>query len=180
MVRRSGLGTRGHPLRRLGGLGGQVEELTSQVELEVASVQAGVDYLTERRTLTGVPANPDPTDGTAQPLSRPRTPSLQADPRTPTQEALMAELLCPKCQAPMTSQDRNGVTIERCAECGGIFLDRGELERLETAEAPGLTGPAAAPSQGSTSQAPASGQALFGELLTLARQYKGSGGRGRY
>jgi len=52
----------------------------------------------------------------------------------------MAELLCPKCQAPMTTIERSGVTIERCTECGGIFLDRGELERLETAEAPGLTG----------------------------------------
>jgi Zn-finger nucleic acid-binding protein len=30
--------------------------------------------------------------------------------------------------------DRNGVTLERCSECGGIFLDRGELERLMQAE----------------------------------------------
>ncbi len=44
------------------------------------------------------------------------------------------ELLCPKCQAPMRVMDRNGVTIERCSECGGIFLDRGELERLTRAE----------------------------------------------
>jgi Zn-finger nucleic acid-binding protein len=44
------------------------------------------------------------------------------------------ELLCPKCQAPMRVMDRNGVTVERCTECGGIFLDRGELERLMRAE----------------------------------------------
>jgi Zn-finger nucleic acid-binding protein len=30
--------------------------------------------------------------------------------------------------------DRNGVTVELCTECGGIFLDRGELERLMRAE----------------------------------------------
>jgi Zn-finger nucleic acid-binding protein len=30
--------------------------------------------------------------------------------------------------------ERNGVTVERCTECGGIFLDRGELERLMRAE----------------------------------------------
>jgi len=30
--------------------------------------------------------------------------------------------------------ERNGVTVERCPECGGIFLDRGELERLTEAE----------------------------------------------
>ena len=44
------------------------------------------------------------------------------------------DLLCPKCQAPMRVVERNGVTIERCTECGGIFLDRGELERLSRAE----------------------------------------------
>lgn len=44
------------------------------------------------------------------------------------------DLLCPKCQAPMRLMDRNGVTLERCTECGGIFLDRGELERLMRAE----------------------------------------------
>jgi hypothetical protein len=92
----------------------------------------------------------------------------------------MAELLCPKCQAPMNQIERSGVTIDRCTECGGVFLDRGELERLETAEAPGLTGirPAADPAGAAPS--PASGQALLGELLSLARQYRGTGGRRRY
>lgn len=46
----------------------------------------------------------------------------------------MTDLMCPKCHAPMRVMDRNGVTIERCTECGGIFLDRGELERLMRAE----------------------------------------------
>ena len=44
------------------------------------------------------------------------------------------QLLCPKCAVPMRSVERNGVVIERCTECGGIFLDRGELERLSQAE----------------------------------------------
>lgn len=48
--------------------------------------------------------------------------------------AQTAELHCPKCRAPMRSYERSGVTIERCSECGGIFLDRGELERLSEAE----------------------------------------------
>lgn len=43
-------------------------------------------------------------------------------------------LLCPKCQAPMRSYERSGVVVDRCTECGGIFLDRGELERLTEAE----------------------------------------------
>lgn len=43
-------------------------------------------------------------------------------------------LLCPKDRSPMRTYERNGVTIDRCTERGGIFLDRGELERLMDAE----------------------------------------------
>ena len=46
----------------------------------------------------------------------------------------MAELLCPQDPSPMRSYERNEITIERCSECGGIFLDRGELDRLVDAE----------------------------------------------
>jgi uncharacterized protein len=46
----------------------------------------------------------------------------------------VAELTCPKCQAPMRTHERNGVTIEQCTGCHGIFLDRGELEQLLGAE----------------------------------------------
>jgi Zn-finger nucleic acid-binding protein len=42
----------------------------------------------------------------------------------------MAAMTCPKCQAPMRRHKRNGVTIEQCTKCHGIFLDRGELEQL--------------------------------------------------
>jgi uncharacterized protein len=44
-------------------------------------------------------------------------------------------MTCPKCQAQMRQYERNGVTIDQCSECRGIFLDRGELERLVDAEA---------------------------------------------
>ena len=44
-------------------------------------------------------------------------------------------LTCPKCQGPMRQYERNGITIDQCNECRGIFLDRGELERLVDAEA---------------------------------------------
>ena len=46
----------------------------------------------------------------------------------------MAELTCPKCQSPMRSYERNGVTVDQCSGCRGVFLDRGELERLVDAE----------------------------------------------
>ena len=41
---------------------------------------------------------------------------------------------CPKCESDMRSYERNGVTIDQCTGCRGIFLDRGELERLIDAE----------------------------------------------
>ncbi|MGF1661516.1 MAG: zf-TFIIB domain-containing protein [Kineosporiaceae bacterium] len=46
----------------------------------------------------------------------------------------MATLTCPKCRGEMHSYERNGVTVDQCADCRGLFLDRGELERLATAE----------------------------------------------
>ncbi|MBX9395976.1 zf-TFIIB domain-containing protein [Streptomyces sp. TRM72054] len=41
---------------------------------------------------------------------------------------------CPKCHAPMHTYNRNGVQIEQCANCRGIFLDYGELEALTRLE----------------------------------------------
>jgi uncharacterized protein len=46
----------------------------------------------------------------------------------------MPELVCPKCQSEMRSYERNGVTVDQCTGCRGVFLDRGELERLVDAE----------------------------------------------
>jgi Zn-finger nucleic acid-binding protein len=44
------------------------------------------------------------------------------------------DLTCPKCHGVMRAYERNGVTVDQCADCRGIFLDRGELERLVDAE----------------------------------------------
>ena len=44
------------------------------------------------------------------------------------------QLTCPKCQGAMRQYERSGVTIDQCSECRGIFLDRGELEKLTDAE----------------------------------------------
>jgi uncharacterized protein len=45
------------------------------------------------------------------------------------------QLTCPKCHGAMRQYERSGVTIDQCGECRGIFLDRGELEKLFEAEA---------------------------------------------
>lgn len=53
-------------------------------------------------------------------------------------------LSCPKCGGPMRGYERNGVQIDQCTECRGIFLDRGELDRLIDAESSYAETPAAA------------------------------------
>lgn len=45
------------------------------------------------------------------------------------------QLTCPKCHGDMRQYERSGVVIDQCGECRGIFLDRGELEKLFEAEA---------------------------------------------
>ena len=47
---------------------------------------------------------------------------------------MATDLICPKCQGRMRTYERSGVTVDQCGECRGIFLDRGELERLVDAE----------------------------------------------
>ena len=65
-------------------------------------------------------------------------------------------MTCPKCHGEMRVYERSGVTVDQCTECRGIFLDRGELEKLFEAEAtwnaggapPGAPRPAQAPQPG--------------------------------
>jgi Zn-finger nucleic acid-binding protein len=45
----------------------------------------------------------------------------------------------------MRQYERSGVHVDQCTECRGIFLDRGELERLIDAETAFHTQPAPAP-----------------------------------
>ncbi|WP_427384448.1 zf-TFIIB domain-containing protein [Janibacter sp. G56] len=69
----------------------------------------------------------------------------------------MDALTCPKCQSPMRTYERNRVHVDQCTGCGGLFLDRGELEALGAAEsayyAPAPASPAA-PAPPQTAQQP--------------------------
>ena len=47
---------------------------------------------------------------------------------------MATDLICPKCQGLMRTYERSGITVDQCTDCRGIFLDRGELERLVDAE----------------------------------------------
>lgn len=46
------------------------------------------------------------------------------------------ELRCPSCDGPMSPVERRSVVIDLCRDCKGVFLDRGELDKLlDAAEA---------------------------------------------
>jgi hypothetical protein len=45
-------------------------------------------------------------------------------------------LKCPKCGHDMTVLDMNGVEVDRCTRCEGIFLDKGELMDLAAKQLP--------------------------------------------
>jgi uncharacterized protein len=55
-------------------------------------------------------------------------------------ESASEELVCPKCGGVMRTHARNGVLIDQCRDCHGLFLDAGEFERLMAAETSFLGG----------------------------------------
>lgn len=46
----------------------------------------------------------------------------------------MPLLLCPNDNASMNTVSRNGVEFDMCPTCRGVWLDRGELEKLMASE----------------------------------------------
>ncbi len=63
------------------------------------------------------------------------------------QDQTKAGMLCPVCRVDLMMSDRQGIEIDYCPKCRGVWLDRGELdkivERSASFEAPAQ--PAAAP-----------------------------------
>ena len=37
---------------------------------------------------------------------------------------------CPLCDVPMKEVERRGVLVDLCPECKGVWLDKGELDKL--------------------------------------------------
>jgi Zn-finger nucleic acid-binding protein len=37
---------------------------------------------------------------------------------------------CPNCQTTLVMTDRQGVEIDHCPQCRGVWLDRGELDKI--------------------------------------------------
>ena len=41
-----------------------------------------------------------------------------------------AAMSCPVCRVPLTMSERQGVEIDYCPQCRGVWLDRGELDKI--------------------------------------------------
>lgn len=63
----------------------------------------------------------------------------------------------------MRSYERNGIHVDQCTECRGLFLDRGELEHLVQAESSfyGQSPPAPAPAPAPRAPEPHRGHDTF-------------------
>lgn len=57
---------------------------------------------------------------------------------------------CPVCRVPLVMSERQGVEIDYCPQCRGVWLDRGELDKILERSARDQAGSAApsAPQRG--------------------------------
>ncbi|WP_246611022.1 zf-TFIIB domain-containing protein [Aquisediminimonas profunda] len=59
------------------------------------------------------------------------------------------EMSCPTCRVALVMSDRQGIEIDYCPKCRGVWLDRGELDKIlerSLAAAVPAAPPVAAPS----------------------------------
>jgi len=59
-------------------------------------------------------------------------------------EAVSA-MLCPVCHVGLAMTDRQGVEIDYCPQCRGVWLDRGELDKIIERSGQGVAATAAPP-----------------------------------
>jgi uncharacterized protein len=50
--------------------------------------------------------------------------------RSPTMTNPAADMPCPVCTVPLVMSERQGVEIDYCPQCRGVWLDRGELDKI--------------------------------------------------
>lgn len=70
-----------------------------------------------------------------------------------------APMSCPHCAVPLVMSERQGVEIDYCPTCRGIWLDRGELDKILERAAADLA--PAAPQAPMPPQAPMAPQAPY-------------------
>ena len=54
-------------------------------------------------------------------------------------------MLCPSCKTPLSIADRSGIEIDFCPTCRGVWLDRGELDKIIERSAAAMAPPPEAP-----------------------------------
>lgn len=47
-----------------------------------------------------------------------------------TQYAIYDTMKCPNCNVSLVMTDRSGIEIDYCPDCRGVWLDRGELDKI--------------------------------------------------
>jgi Zn-finger nucleic acid-binding protein len=57
----------------------------------------------------------------------------------------VAAMACPVCRVPLAMSDRQGIEIDYCPQCRGVWLDRGELDKIIERSADAAPAPQAAP-----------------------------------
>ena len=61
---------------------------------------------------------------------------------------------CPACKVPLVMSDRQGVEIDYCPQCRGVWLDRGELDKIIERSAPQAPAAPSAPAAPAAPSAP--------------------------
>ena len=57
-------------------------------------------------------------------------------------ESEVAAMQCPVCRVPLAMSERQGIEIDYCPQCRGVWLDRGELDKIiERSEGAGAPPP---------------------------------------
>ena len=54
-------------------------------------------------------------------------------------------MTCPHCAVPLVMSERQGVEIDYCPQCRGVWLDRGELDKILERASADVAPPRAAP-----------------------------------
>ena len=67
-------------------------------------------------------------------------------------EAEVSAMACPVCRVPLAMSDRQGIEIDYCPQCRGVWLDRGELDKIMERSAADTPAPAAPAPRMITSQ----------------------------
>ena len=50
--------------------------------------------------------------------------------------SVKGRMMCPVCEVPLSMTDRQGIEIDFCPDCRGVWLDRGELDKIIERSAP--------------------------------------------